>query len=159
MLCSSYGWNKSQKNLQFNLCGEYIIGLEDFGYDHRTYLQVFSALCFMISMSANWRQLIGYDLSAGPMKLKDLYFLLEKFLKLNKIGLKAMCITDQGSNFSLLFKTLGIIKWKPYFHSKIDDVNYVKSYSSCPSFAEKAQVMIYLIIAYLLPKVLWSVNI
>ncbi|KAB7506860.1 Transposable element P transposase [Armadillidium nasatum] len=113
------------KNLRFN--GEYIVGLEDFGYDKRTSLPASSALCFMVrSMSGNWMQLIGYAFSHGPIKLKNLKFLFEKcLLKLNEIGLKVMCITtNQGNNFASLFKTLGVTKCKPYFHLKISDVNY-----------------------------------
>lgn len=107
-----------KKNLQYNIRGEYVNGLEDFGYGRRNSLPASSALCFMIrSITGNFRQLIGYVLSSGAVKINNLQSLLEKcLLKLDEIGLRVMCITtDQASNFSLLFKTLGVTPSDPYY--------------------------------------------
>ncbi|RXG60720.1 Kinesin-like protein, partial [Armadillidium vulgare] len=68
-----------KKNLLLNLRSDCIMGLEDFGYGKRTCNPATSALCFMIrSISGNWKQLIGYVFSSGPVKVTDLHSLMMK---------------------------------------------------------------------------------
>lgn len=81
-----------KKNLLLNLRRDCVVGLEDFGYGQRTSNPTKSALCFMIrSISGNWKQLIGYVFSSGPVKVNDLHSLMFKCIsKLNwtKLDLK-----------------------------------------------------------------------
>jgi len=110
-----------KRNLHYDQRTELIVGFEDFGKNRRTSNPASSALCFMVrSLSGNWRQMIGYVFTSGPIKLDNLNSLVEECLsKLDEIGLKVMCITtDQASNFFLLFKTLGVKTSEPYFAFK-----------------------------------------
>ncbi|RXG60975.1 Transposable element P transposase [Armadillidium vulgare] len=110
-----------KKNLQFNSKRQLIWGLEDFGEGKRRPQPASSALCFMVrSITSNWRQLVGYVFSGGPSKVNMMKHLIFKCIsELTDIGLHVVCITtDQASNFSLLFKQLGVSKMEPFFHFK-----------------------------------------
>lgn len=95
-----------------------IIGFEDLGGNARHPKIANNVLTFMIrGITSNWKQPIGYIMSSGPCKAAHVRTLLLKVLEeIASVGLEIKAIiSDQGSNFLQLYKSLGVTDSSPYF--------------------------------------------
>lgn len=95
-----------------------VVGFEDMGTGNRNAKLASSSLVFMVrGLALNWKQPLGYFLTQSACKGDILPALLLDCLdKLRNIGLQVVVvISDQGSNFVHMTKTLGVSPDRPYF--------------------------------------------
>jgi hypothetical protein len=105
-------------NLFYDIPGDKIVGLEDFGGSYRTNKVATSALVFLVrSITGNWKQPLGYVLVNGACHKDEAERLMKEAIdKLDAIGLKVLVImSDMGSNFQSLVNHLNITPENPWF--------------------------------------------
>ena len=100
-----------KSHLFYDISNDHIVGLEDYGSGESSGLPATSALVLMVrGVLFNWKQPIAYFLvneSSGSSQLKKI--LAEALNNLESLGLDVVSVvSDQGSNFLKLFKTLGV---------------------------------------------------
>ena len=115
-------------NLMYDPGKDQVIGLEDFGKGERNSLIATSALVFMArGINENWKQPLGYLLvhescPSDTIKAK----LLDMIDEVTSIGLQVTTIvSDLGSNFQKLIRSLGITPTQPWFWHKGRKVFYL----------------------------------
>ena len=105
-------------NLFYDIPGDKIVGLEDFGSNYRTNKVATSALVFLVrSITGNWKQPLGYVFVNGACDKDETERLMKEAIdKLDVIGLKVLVIlSDMGSNFHSLVNHLNITPENPWF--------------------------------------------
>ena len=108
-----------KSHLFYDISNDHIVGLEDYGSGENSGLPATSALVLMVrGVLFNWKQPIAYFLvneSSGSSQLKKI--LAEALNNLESLGLDVVSVvSDQGSNFLKLFKTLGVTEDRPFFY-------------------------------------------
>lgn len=119
-----------KSHLQYDRQNDLITGYQDLGsFGGRSNAKAKSALVFMIrGLSTNWCQPLGYVYTASACKSHVIKALLLDCLdKCREAGaVPKVIISDQGTNFQQLVKSLGISVDKPYFEHK--DKHYFYMY-------------------------------
>ena len=115
-------------NLLYDPGKDEVIGVEDFGKGERSGLIATSALVFMArGINENWKQPLGYLLvhescSSDKIKAK----LLDMIDEVTSIGLHVTTVvSDLGSNFQKLIRSLGITPTQPWFSHKGQKIFYL----------------------------------
>lgn len=115
-------------NLLYDPGKDQVIGVEDFGKGERSSLIATSALVFMArGINENWKQPLGYLLvheSCPSDKIKAK--LLDMIDEVTSIGLHVTTVvSDLGSNFHKLIKSLCITPTQPWFWHKGRKIFYL----------------------------------
>ena len=108
--------------LQYVRGKDLIYGLVDYGGGVRTSTRAESVLVFMLQgLRKKWKQPICYVFGAATTKADALLPLIEECIrKVGEAGIEIAAITtDQGGNFSTLFKSMGCTVQNPFI--KVDD--------------------------------------
>ena len=107
-----------KRHLYYDIRGDRIIGLEDFGRGSRTNKVATSALVFLArSISGKWKQPLGYALVNGGCPRDEMEELMKHAISsLEGIGLNIVVVmSDMGSNFQSLANHLQVTPEKPWF--------------------------------------------
>jgi hypothetical protein len=111
-----------KSSLSYDQVNDVVVGYEDCGSGFvRKKMVVTSALVFMIrGLAANWKQAVGFVLTGSTCKTDLLRNLICQCLDhLQSVGLNVkVVISDQGSNFQSVTKTLGVTVNTPFFEHK-----------------------------------------
>lgn len=106
-----------KKCLRYDPYDGEIIGLEDNGSKKENKLAQYALVVMAHGISHNWKQPLGYVFTQKPCSAKNVKHLLVDAVRnlLNEGITPHAVITDQGSNFISLFKSLGLTTSKTTF--------------------------------------------
>ena len=114
-----------KEGIQYSEHEDKIFGLVDYGGENYTKTQANCALVLMLrGINTKWKEQIAYFLGHNSISRKSLVSIIENSMKFIKAtGLNLMGITtDQGSNFSSLFKSFGGTCEYPYAEINNDKI-------------------------------------